>query len=187
MWARWSNTISDGTRSRIGMISMILAAEALIWMCHPSSFTRFESGSIISGVVAPIGRWRYDDIAAGADALLKSAVILDQRISRAQYRPGIDRILGIVDVVVAVTGISRRLQFRGFGAGRPFDLLCRGIARACGKQAGCSSSGHDFQQFAATPRRSRHDLLPILCPEPYHFHRSIVAFSAFCVTNDRRS
>ena len=35
------------------MISTILGAVALIWICHPSSFTRFESGSIISGVVAP--------------------------------------------------------------------------------------------------------------------------------------
>jgi len=35
------------------MISMILAAGALIWMCHPMSLMRFESGSIISGVVAP--------------------------------------------------------------------------------------------------------------------------------------
>ena len=35
------------------MISMILAAGALIWMCQPSSLTRFDSGSIISGVVAP--------------------------------------------------------------------------------------------------------------------------------------
>jgi hypothetical protein len=55
MCARWSKTIGDGTRSRIGMISMIFAAGALIWMCHPSSLTRFDSGSIISGVVAPAG------------------------------------------------------------------------------------------------------------------------------------
>src|SRR5436305_636109 len=34
------------------MISMILAAGALIWMCHPISLMRFESGSIISGVGA---------------------------------------------------------------------------------------------------------------------------------------
>src|SRR5258708_14699950 len=53
MWARWSNTIGDGTFSRIGMISMILAAEALIWICQPRSLTRFDSGSIISDVVAP--------------------------------------------------------------------------------------------------------------------------------------
>ena len=35
------------------MTSMILAAGALIWMCQPRSLTRFDSGSIISGVVAP--------------------------------------------------------------------------------------------------------------------------------------
>ena len=35
------------------MTSMILAAAALIWMCQPMSLMRLESGSIISGVVAP--------------------------------------------------------------------------------------------------------------------------------------
>jgi hypothetical protein len=35
------------------MISTIFAAGALIWMCQPSSLTRFDSGLIISGVVAP--------------------------------------------------------------------------------------------------------------------------------------
>ena len=34
-------------------------------------------------VVDTIGRRRHDDIAAGTDSLLKSAVILDQSISRA--------------------------------------------------------------------------------------------------------
>ena len=49
MWARWSKTIGDRTRSRIGLISLILAAGTLIWICHPSSFTRLDGGSIISG------------------------------------------------------------------------------------------------------------------------------------------
>src|SRR5262245_5588991 len=53
MCARWSKTICEGTRSRIGMTSMIFAAGALIWTCQPRSLTRFDSGSIISGVVAP--------------------------------------------------------------------------------------------------------------------------------------
>ena len=35
------------------MIDMMVAAVALIWMCQPRSFTRFDSGSIISAVVAP--------------------------------------------------------------------------------------------------------------------------------------
>ena len=35
------------------MISMILAGGALIWMCQPRSLTRLDSGSSISGVVAP--------------------------------------------------------------------------------------------------------------------------------------
>ena len=35
------------------MTSMILAAGALIWMCQPRSLIRLDSGSIISGVVAP--------------------------------------------------------------------------------------------------------------------------------------
>jgi hypothetical protein len=52
MCARWSNTIGDGTRLRMSFISMILAAGALIWICQPRSFTRFDRGSIISGVVA---------------------------------------------------------------------------------------------------------------------------------------
>lgn len=53
MWARWSKTIGDGTRSRIGITSMIFAAGALIWICQPRSLIRLDSGSIISGVVAP--------------------------------------------------------------------------------------------------------------------------------------
>ena len=35
------------------MITMIVAGEALIWIRQPSSLTRFDSGSIISCVVAP--------------------------------------------------------------------------------------------------------------------------------------
>jgi hypothetical protein len=37
----------------MGMISTIFTAGALIWMCQPSSWTRFDSGAIISGVLAP--------------------------------------------------------------------------------------------------------------------------------------
>ena len=37
------------------MTSMILAAGALIWMCQPSRLIRFDSGSIMSGMVAPPG------------------------------------------------------------------------------------------------------------------------------------
>ena len=43
----------DGTLSRIGMIPIIVGAAALIWICQPSSLIRFDSGEIISGVVAP--------------------------------------------------------------------------------------------------------------------------------------
>jgi hypothetical protein len=70
---------------------------------------------------------------------------------------------------------SRGLQFWGFGAARPFDLLCRGVARASGKKTARDPSGHDLQQFAATPQRFRHDFLPTPYPEPYHFRRPVVA------------
>ena len=46
--------------SRIGMISITVGASALIWICQPSSLTRFDTGSIISGVVARLRQVKTD-------------------------------------------------------------------------------------------------------------------------------
>src|SRR4029453_16538704 len=97
MWARWSKTIGEGTRSRIGITSMILTAEALIWMCQPRSLTRLDRGSLISGVVAPVRGGLHKHVGRRPDALLQRAIVLHRRVGRPQRRLRIDGVLGVVD------------------------------------------------------------------------------------------
>ena len=139
------------------MTSMIFAAGALIWMCQPRSLTRLDSGSIISGVVAPawarlkrmprtpsacmrlsssvghlssttatmrarrsergqrvevaavvdaVRRRLHEHVAGGPDALLERAVVFDEGVGRPQRGGRIDRVLGVVDVVMAVGSVG---------------------------------------------------------------------------------
>src|SRR6516165_12494727 len=88
-------------------------------------------------------------------------------------------------MMMAVTGIRRGLQFGRLGAGRPFYRLGNRVARGFGEQASRGPGRRDFQQFAATPRRCRHDVLPSIRPEPYHFHRPAVALAACCISVNR--
>src|SRR5262249_3169042 len=56
--------------------------------------------------------WRHYDVAAGADTLLQQAVVLNTRV-RHHTRASADREAGgVVNMVVTVAGIGRRLQFR---------------------------------------------------------------------------
>ena len=66
-------------------------------------------------VVDTIGRWRHNDVAAGADSLLESAIILNQRISRAQHCLRVDGIFRIIDVMMTIAGIGRGLELGGVG------------------------------------------------------------------------
>ena len=193
------------------MISWIVFAAALIWMCQPRSLIRFASGSIISGVVTPpcarlkrmprapcscmrlrsasvdagiddhdgpccrpkrgdrvqcrgvlgaVGRGLHDDVAAGADAFLELAVILDRGVSRPQGRARIDLVLRAVEVMVAVAGIGRRLELRRFGPARPFDLLRGGVARSVHRECRKRGTGRcRLEQIAAVPGTCVHNSL----------------------------
>ena len=85
---------------------------------HDGARLRSECRDGVQGdpVVDTIGRRRHDDIAAGADSLLKSAVILDQSICRPQDRLRVNRVPGVIDVMMTVAGIGRRLELGRFGA-----------------------------------------------------------------------
>ena len=89
-------------------------------------YERIESGSILGAV----GRRLDDDVAAGADALLKGVIIVDRGVARTQGRARINLVLRPVDMVMAVAGIGRRLELWGLGPRRILDLLCRCRPRA---------------------------------------------------------
>src|SRR5262249_250957 len=101
-----------------------------------------------------------DDIAAGADSFLKSAVVVDQRISRAQHGLWVDRVLRVVDVMMTIAGIGRCLELGRFGTLGPFDLLCGRGGATSNKESGGGSNGDGLQQFASIPRRLGHGSLP---------------------------
>jgi hypothetical protein len=82
---------------------------------HDGARLRSERHDRVQGdsVFDTIGRRLHDNIAAGADSFLKSAVVVDQGISWAQHRLRVDGVPRVVDVAVA--GIGRCLELGRFG------------------------------------------------------------------------
>ena len=134
------------------MTSMILAAEALIWMCQPSAFTRADSGCIISGVVAPawarLNRMPRAPMACMRRSSASVTVSLTTTTARA-FGPMATSASSVQDVMVAVRGIGGRLELRDLGARRPLDRLRVSGAGAFSEEPGGSRGGHRLQQLAA--------------------------------------
>ena len=108
-------------------------------------------------VVDAVGRGLHEDVARRPDALLEGAIVHHQRVARAQRGLRIDRVLGVVDVVVTVGGVGRGLQLRRLGAHRPLDRLG---GRGTGSDGGQRRGGDSLQHVAPIPGLSAHRCPP---------------------------
>jgi Tripartite tricarboxylate transporter family receptor len=70
-----------------------------------------------------VSRGLHKHVAGGADALLQRAIILHQCVRRPQRRAGVDRVACVVDVVLAVSRVGRRIQLGWLRPGRILHLL----------------------------------------------------------------
>src|SRR6185369_1318613 len=98
-------------------------------------------------------------VARRADALLERAIVVHERVGRPQRGRRIDRVLGVVDVVVAIGGVRRRLQLGRLGARRPLDTLGGGRPGVAGEEPGRGGDGERGQDFAPGPVRWHRCLL----------------------------
>ena len=71
----------------------------------PKDSERSEGGP----VVEPIGRWLDDHLPRDAEPALQGAVVFGERIARKWYAAAVDGIARIIDEMMAVTGMGRRL------------------------------------------------------------------------------
>jgi hypothetical protein len=98
-------------------------------------------------IVGSVGRGGHDDIARCAGALLQQLVIGNQGIWRLERSRRSDRIFGVIDVHVAVTCVSRRLELRSFRPTRIGDLLRTGAphAEAASSSCHCQHAGSHYE------------------------------------------
>src|ERR1700716_2397457 len=96
-------------------------------------------------VVGAIGRWLDDHLPGDAEPALQGAVVLDERIARERYAAAVGGIARIIDEMMAIAGIGRRLQPGALAAAGPFDLSGR---RRCVDNRTGRDPGHDRQHLA---------------------------------------
>src|SRR5882762_6817216 len=83
---------------------------------HDGPCIRPERGER-DAVVQPISRRLDDDMPGDAEPALQGAVVLDERIARERYAAAVGGIARVIDEMMAIAGIGRRLQPGALAAG----------------------------------------------------------------------